>query len=412
MAREHKKLTALAVSRAKSRGYYADGGGLYLQVSASGAKSWVFRFKKDGRLREMGLGPTHTITLAEARDRATDCRKQRTLGIDPIDGRHGDRANAKLDAARAMTFRQCAEAYIEAHKPGWSNAKHAAQWPATLATYAYPVFGDLPVQAIDVSLVTKALEPIWNTKTETATRLRGRIEAVLDWATVRGYRQGDNPARWRGHLDKVLPPRAKVQKVQHHTALPYAEIGDFVVALRAQDSTSALALEFLILTAARTGEVIGATWTEIDFAEAVWIVPADRMKAKKEHRVPLPKPALAILQRLYAHCTGDYVFPGAKPKKPLSNMSMLKLLERMDRADLTVHGFRSSFRDWAAERTNFPREVAEHALAHSLPDKVEAAYRRGDLFDKRRKLMKAWANYCGTIETQGVVVSIAGKKLP
>ena len=410
MAREHKKLTALAVSRAKARGYYADGGGLYLQVSGNGAKSWVFRFKKHGRLREMGLGPAHTVTLAEAREHATDCRKQRLRGIDPIEARHGDRANAKLDAAKAMTFRQCADAYIEAHKTGWSNAKHAAQWPATLTTYTYPIFGDLPVQAIDVGLVTKALEPIWNTKTETASRLRGRIEAVLDWATVRGYRRGDNPARWRGHLDKLLPQRAKVQKVRHHAALPYAEIGEFMVALREQDSTSALALEFLILTAARTGEVIGATWTEIDFAEAVWIVPVDRMKANKEHRVPLSEPALAILERLHAHRAGDYVFPGAKPSTPLSNMAMLGLLERMGRADLTVHGFRSTFRDWAAERTNFPREVAEHALAHSLPDKVEAAYRRGDLFDKRRQLMDAWARHCALAEHKGSVVALGAAK--
>ena len=331
----------------------------------------------------------------------------RLRGIDPIDARQGDRASAKLDAAKAMTFRQCAEAYINAQKAGWSNAKHGAQWPATLATYAYPIFGDLPVQAIDVGLVTKALEPIWNTKTETASRLRGRIEAVLDWATVRGYRQGDNPARWRGHLDKILPQRAKVQKVQHHSALPYAEIGDFMTKLREQDSTSALALEFLILTAARTGEVIGAAWNEIDFAEALWTVPDERMKAKKEHRIPLSKPALAILQRLHAHRTGDYVFPGAKPNSPLSNMAMLKLLERMDLADLTVHGFRSTFRDWAAERTNFPREVAEHALAHSLPDKVEAAYRRSDLFEKRRQLLDAWARFCDQPAAAGKVVPIA-----
>lgn len=239
----------------------------------------------------MGLGPTHTITLAEARDRATDCRKRRLSGIDPITARRGDRASARLDAAKAMAFRQCAEAYIEAHKPGWSNAKHAAQWASTLATYAYPVFGDLPVQAIDVSLVTKALEPIWNTKTETATRLRGRIEAVLDWATVREHRQGDNPARWRGHLDKVLPQRAKVQKVQHHASLPYVEIGAFMARLREQDNTSALALEFLILTAARTGEVIGAT------ARRGAVSPlrpsgADRARstARGSHRAPLPRP--------------------------------------------------------------------------------------------------------------------------
>lgn len=407
MTRKIGKLSALTVSRAKTRGYLADGGGLYLQVSASGAKSWVFRFKDAGRLREMGLGPLHTLGLAEARTRATECRKLRLDGLDPIDERKAGRLKARLEAARAMTFKQCAEAYIEAHKASWKNEKHAAQWPSTIETYAYPIFGNLSVQAIDVALVTKVLEPMWKTKTETASRLRGRIEAVLDWATVRGYRRGDNPARWRGHLDHLLPQRAKVQKVQHHAALPYAEIGAFTEMLHEQEGVSPLALEFLILTATRTSEVIGATWDEIDLDGAVWTLPADRMKAGKEHRVPLSKPALALLKRLQKAKYGDFVFPGSKVGKPLSNMAMLKLLERMERSDLTVHGFRSTFRDWAAERTNFPREVAEHALAHSLPDKVEAAYRRGDLFDKRRTMMNAWARYCGTTESSGAIVPLA-----
>ena len=410
MAREQKKLTALAVSRAKRRGYYADGGGLYLQVSPSGARSWVFRFKKDGRLREMGLGPAHTITLAEAREYATECRKQRLRDIDPIEARHGDRAANKLAAAKAISFRQCAEAYIDAHNSSWANAKHAAQWPSTLATYAYPIFGDLPIQSVDVALVTKALEPIWRTKTETASRLRGRIETVLDWATVRNFRQGDNPARWRGHLDKLLPARAKVQRVEHHAALPYAEIGQFMTRLREQEAMSALALQFLVLTATRTSEVLNATWAEVDLDNAVWTIPADRMKAGREHRVPLSKPALALLRELHAHRIGDFIFPSANPGRPLSNMAMLKLLERMGRSDLTVHGFRSTFRDWAAERTNFPREVAEHALAHSLPDKVEAAYRRGDLFDKRRSLMEAWARFCQTVAAEGAVIQLASKR--
>jgi integrase len=409
MARQVGKLNALSVSRTKARGYYADGGGLYLQVSANAAKSWVFRFKVAGRLREMGLGPTHTVTLAEARERATDCRKLRVVGVDPIAARHSERANAKLEASRTMTFRQCAEAYINAHKDSWSNPKHAAQWPATLEAYAYPVFGELPVHAIDKAHITKALEPIWKTKTETASRLRGRIERVLDWAKVRRYRQGDNPARWRGHLDKLLPARSKVQKVRHHAALPYAEIGAFMATLREQEGMAALALEFLILTATRTGEVIGAMWPEIDLAAAVWTIPPDRMKAGKEHRVPLSKPALAVLKRLPKSEPAAFVFPGGKVGKPLSNMALLALLERMKRGDLTVHGFRSTFRDWAAERTNFPREVAEHALAHSLPDKVEAAYRRSDLFDKRRQMMDAWARYCGTVEQSGAVVAFAGQ---
>jgi len=406
MGRQVEKLSTLAVSRAKTRGYLGDGGGLYLQVTASGSKSWVFRFKDHGRLREMGLGSVHAIGLAEARKRAAACRQMRLDGTDPIAVKKAGKLKAKLEAARAMTFRQCAEAYIEAHKAGWQNAKHAAQWSSTLKTYAYPVFGALPVQAVDVALIAKVLEPIWNTKTETASRLRGRIERVLDWATVRGYRQGDNPARWRGHLDQLLPARSRVHKVQHHAALPYAEVGQFMADLREQDTTSALALEFLILTATRTAEVIEATWTEIDLDAAVWTIPPERMKAKKEHRVPLSKPALAILKRLHKHRAGEFVFMGTKPGKPLSNVALLTLLERLGRSGLTVHGFRSTFRDWCAERTNFPREVAEHALAHSLADRVEAAYRRGDLFEKRRRLMVEWGKFCDRPITAGKVLPL------
>jgi integrase len=404
--RQFEILSAVKVARTHKPGYLSDGGGLYLQISPSGSKSWVFRFKDAGRLREMGLGPLHAISLAEARKRAASCRQLRVDGIDPIEERKTGKLKAKLASTRTMTFRKCAEAYIEAHKAGWKNAKHAAQWPATLGTYAYPVFGDLPISDIDVTLVSKVLEPIWKTKTETASRLRGRIERVLDWATVRGYRQGDNPARWRGHLDKLLVARSRVQKVRHHPALAYPEVGQFVAALREQESTSALALEFLILTATRTAEVIGATWTEIDFDLAVWTIPAERMKARKEHRVPLSRPALAILKRLYKDRHGEFVFMGTKPGRPLSNMALLALLEHMGRTDITVHGFRSTFRDWAAERTSFPREVAEHALAHSLLDKVEAAYQRGDLFEKRRRLMVEWGKFCDRPSTVGKVLSL------
>jgi integrase len=410
VARQIGKLNHLAVSRASKRGYLSDGGGLYLQISAGGAKSWVFRYREAGRLRELGLGAAHTFTLAEARKRATEQRKLRADGTDPIEHRHAQRSKAKLDAAKAMTFRQCAEIYIDAHRKSWKNDKHAAQWSATLATYAYPILEDLAVGSIDVALVTKALEPIWRDKTETASRLRGRIEAVLDWATVRGYRHGDNPARWRGHLDKLLPARAKVQRVEHHAALPYVKIGPFMAQLREQGGMAALSLQFLILTATRTSEVLNATWSEVDLGAAVWTIPADRMKAQREHRVPLSKPAVALLRELHTHRTGDFVFPSAKPNRPLSNMAMLKLLKRMGRADLTVHGFRSTFRDWGAERTNFPREVAEQALAHSLPDKVEAAYRRGDLFDKRRKLMEVWTRFCATTTAEGDVIQLGSKR--
>jgi integrase len=347
-----------------------------------------------GRAREMGLGPLHTVSLSEARSKARECRKIRLEGADPIEARNAKRAEARLAAATAMTFQACAEAYIAAHRAGWKNPKHAAQWPSTLATYVHPVFGALPVQAVDVGLVMKVLEPIWKEKPETASRVRGRIESVLDWAKARGYREGENPARWKGHLENLLPARSKVARVEHYSALPYTEIADFVARLREQDGIAARALEFLILTAARTGEIIGATWAEVDFEQRLWMVPGSRMKAGREHRVPLSGPALAILKPLAETKASEFVFPGGRIGKPLSNMAMLKLLQRMGRGDLTAHDFRSTFSDWCAEQTAFPSEVREMALAHIVSDKVEAAYRRGDMFAKRRQLMDAWATYC------------------
>jgi integrase len=394
MARQIGQLSALAVSRAAEKGMYHDGGGLYLQVAPSGAKSWLYRYMLHGNAREMGLGPLHIISLSEARARASECRRLRLDGIDPIEARRVKRNEARLEAAKAMTFEACADAYIEAHQAGWQNPKHRAQWRSTLKTYAHPIFGSLPVQAVDVGLVMKVLEPIWYAKPETASRLRGRIEAILDWAAVRGYRKGENPARWRGHLDKLLPARSKVRKVEHHAALPYREMPGFMRRLREQEGIGAQALEFLIMTAARTGEVIGARWDEVDLDEATWTIPAARMKAGKEHRVSLSERAVAIINELAKVRAGDFVFPGRHGLRPLSNMAMLKLLDRMGRDDLTAHGFRSTFRDWAAEQTSFPHEVSEMALAHRVGDKVEAAYRRGDLFQKRRQLMDAWAHYC------------------
>jgi integrase len=394
VARELNKLNALAVTRAKARGYLSDGGGLYLQVGPTGNKSWVFRYRDGPKLREMGLGPTHTLSLADARIAAAICRKQRLDGIDPIEARKTSRAAARLQAAKAITFQQCAEAYIEGHRAGWSNAKHAAQWGSTLKTYAYPTFGSLAVASVDSGLVLKSLEPIWTTKAETASRLRQRIEAVLDWARVRGYREGENPARWKGHLDQTLPARGQVAKVEHHAALPYNEIAAFIRKLREQAGNSALALEFAILTAARSGEVMGAIWDEIDTHAKLWTIPAERMKAGKEHRVPLCKSALAVLDKLPKAKPGAFVFPGGKPGKPLSAMALLMTLRRMQRSDLTAHGFRSTFRDWVAEQTDFPHEVAEIALAHTVSNKVEAAYRRGDLFEKRRQLAETWGAYC------------------
>jgi integrase len=402
------KLTTLSVRQARHRGLYGDGGGLFLQVSERGTKSWVFRFKKDGRLRVMGLGPVHTIGLAEARERARECRRLRLDGIDPIEVRRSRQVATRLEEARAMTFTQCAAAYIVAHRAGWRNAKHAAQWSATLAAYVDPVLGNLAVQSVDIALVLRVLEPIWTTKPETASRVRGRIENVLDWATARGYRAGENPARWRGHLENLLPKRSKVRRVEHHAALPYPEIGPFMVELHQQEGIAARALEFTILTASRTGEVIEARWNEINIAEKLWVVPGARMKAGKEHRVPLSRRAMVIVNEMFAIRSGDYVFPGAKAGRALSNMAFLMLLRRMSRGDLTTHGFRSSFRDWAAEVTAFPAEVAEMALAHTVSSKVEAAYRRGDLLEKRRQLAEAWAAYVDSTAMSRKVVPIRG----
>jgi integrase len=372
---------------------YCDGGGLWLRVTSDTARSWVYRYMMDRQPHEMGLGKYPEITLAEARRRAAEARKLKALGKDPLAEREAVKAAQRADAAKAVTFKEAVERYIAAHRAGWRNAKHAAQWEATLATYAEPTMGTLAVQDIDTGLVLKALEPIWTDKPETASRLRGRIEAVLDWARVRGYRMGENPARWRGHLDKLLPARAKVKTVEHHTALSFDQLPDFIAALRNEDGMAARALEFAILTAARTGEVLGAKWGEIDLDEKIWTVPAERMKAHREHRVPLSKPALTILKALQKDNSTDehFVFASGAPDRPLSNMAMLMLLRRMGHDELTVHGFRSTFRDWCAERTNFPSEVAEMALAHTVSDKVEAAYRRGDLFAKRRALMDQWA---------------------
>ena len=402
MARAIEKLTALRVEKERRPGMYCDGGGLYLRVTNDGAKNWVFRFMLNGRARWMGMGPPHTVNLAEARKRAGEHRLRRHDGIDPIEARRAEKRRAQLDAAKAVTFKECADNYIKAHRAGWRNGKHAAQWEATLSTYADPVMGGLSVQAIDNVLVLKVLEPIWTTKPETAGRVRGRIESILDWAKVRGYRVGENPARWRGHLDKLLPARGKVRRVEHHAALPYAELPGFLVALREQDGISARALEFTILTAARTGETIGAHWNEINLLEKTWTIPAARMKAGREHRVPLSPRTLGILEEMQAHRHADdgFVFPGGKLGKPLSNMAFLMLLRRMDRDDLTAHGFRATFKTWASDRTGFQNEIVEAALAHVVGCKVEQAYRRGDMFEKRRRLMQQWATFCATAPTQ------------
>jgi integrase len=400
MVRAIGRLTTLKVEKAKEPGMYCDGGGLYLRVTPEGARNWVLRYMLDRRPRWMGLGPLALYGLQDARARALDARRKRHEGIDPIDARRADRARQRLDAAKAVTFKQCAEAYIEAHRVGWRNGKHVGQWGATLSTYAYPVIGALPVQVVDTGLVLKVLEPIWTAKPETAGRLRGRLESILDSAKARGYRDGENPARWRGHLDKLLPARSKVRAVEHHAALPYAELPAFLARLRELEGVAARALEFLILTAARTGEVIGAKWNEIDLLDKTWTVPAARMKAGREHRAFLSPRALTILGETQAVRRGDaehaFVFPGGKAGAGLSNMAFLMLLRRLGRGDLTAHGFRATFKTWASERASFQNEVVEASLAHTIGGKVEQAYRRGDMFEKRRRLMQQWATFCAT----------------
>jgi integrase len=414
MARQIERLTALKIeAKELAPGMYPDGNGLYLRVAPEGARNWVLRYMLDRRPRWMGLGPLSLYGLADARTRALDARRKRHDGIDPIEARRAERTRQRLDAAKAITFKQCAESYIASHRAGWRNEKHRYQWNQTLEQFVFPEIGSLPVQAVDTALVLKVLEAIWTTKPETASRVRQRIENILDSAKVRGYRDGENPARWRGHLDKLLPARSRVREVEHLAALPYAELPGFLANLRAREAIAARALEFLILAAARTGEVIGARWSEIDLLDKTWTVPAGRMKARREHRVPLSPRALAILQEMETARPGDncndYVFPGPQRGKQLSNMAFLMLLRRMKLDDLTVHGFRATFKTWASERTSFQNEIAEAALAHIIGDKVEQAYRRGDLFEKRRRLMQQWAMFCTTAptsESQNKVVSL------
>jgi len=398
MGREVHRLSAKAVEKAKRPGYYADGGNLYLQVSPALTKSWIFRYKRQGRSHEMGLGSERVFSLGEARGKAADARRLLAEGVDPIAAREGHRTRERLQKASTLTFAKCAEKYIAAHRAGWRNPKHIGQWENTLQTYAGPLIGELAVKDVDTALVLRVLEPIWTTKAETATRLRGRIERILDWARVMGYRAGENPARWRGHLDKLLPAALNRKNRTHLAALPYDEIGSFMAQLRAREGIGARALEFAILTAARTGEVIGARSSEIDLEKALWTIPAARMKAGREDRVPLSPRALGIAR---AQPAGAFLFAGGKEEQGLSNMALLEVLRRMGHDGLTVHGFRSTFRDWASERTSYPREVCEMALAHAISDKVEAAYRRGDLFEKRRKLMLDWEKFCELPKVSG-----------
>ena len=383
MARAINRLNARSVATLSENGRHADGGGLYLSISSNGGRRWVFLFRWHGKPTEVGLGSARFVTLAKARELASRARSLLAEGLNPKDARR---------STQGATFGECADRVIEAMRPSWRNEKHVAQWEMTLREYAASL-RRLPVDKVTTDDVLDVLKPLWNDKPETASRLRGRIERVLDAAKAQGLRNGENPARWRGHLDQLLPKRQQLTR-GHHAAMPYAGLPAFMVALRKREAIAAQALEFAILTAARSGEVLGAYWDEFDLDGAVWTVPVVRMKAGREHRVPLSKRALRVLKALYEVRVGDFVFPGQKAGKPLSIMALEMVLRRMELNNATVHGFRSTFRDWAAETTSYPNHVVEMALAHSIGDKVEAAYRRGDLFDKRRKLMEAWAGYC------------------
>lgn len=396
MARRGKGLTARNVETAKP-GKHEDGHGLRLVVSPSGARKWVLRFMRAGKRVEMGLGSFPTVSLAHARELAADARRLVKTGKDPLAARRAERTGG------VPTFGEMADRLIESIEHGFRNAKHRYQWRQTLTQYAGPL-RPKPVDAITTEDVLECLKPIWTTKAETASRLRGRIERVLDAAAARGLRSKDNPARWRGHLSALLPKRQRLTR-GHHAAMPFSDVSEFLARLRGIDGIGARALEFTILTAARTGEVIDARWPEIDLDGRVWIVPATRMKAGREHRVPLTERVLEILNDMAAMRTGEFVFPGSRRGRPLSNMAM-RMTARRAGIEYTVHGFRSAFRDWAGERTNFPREVAEAALAHVVGDATERAYRRGDALEKRRALMAAWAAFCEPTK-DNIVVPLA-----
>jgi integrase len=419
-----KELGPLEVKRLAQPGLHFVGGvpGLALRVKpeadgteapeqGGSARSWVFRVVIAGRRRDMGLGQYPSVTLAMAREKAREARELIRKGVDPIEQQRAAQSALRAAVAAALTFDECAEKYIAAQEAGWRNAKHAKQWTATLNQYASPAIGDILVRDIDVPNVLAVLEPIWRTKTETASRVRGRIESVLDWATTRGYREGPNPARWRGHLDNLLPAPTKVAKVEHHAAVPIDEAPAFLRRLRDMAGTGALALEFAILTAARSGEVRGALLNEIDRKAGVWIVPPERMKAGREHRVPLSSAALDVLARAAKVPkieNSQFIFAAPRGGQ-LSDMTLSAVMRRME-VDATPHGFRSTFRDWAAERTHYPHEVAEMALAHAVGDKVEAAYRRGDLLEKRRAIMEDWATFLAKPRRAAAVVPLKRKR--
>ncbi len=407
MAKTTHRLTAVKVTNLNAKGLYPDGDGLYLRITATGTKGWIFRYTRDGKLRDMGLGPLSSVGLAGARDLAAECRRQRREGIDPIEARRARQAAERAAALGSITFKECAQQLIASHEVGWRNEKHRAQWRSTMRRYAYPFIGDVAVAAVDTAMVLKILNPLWQKVPETGSRVRGRIERVLDAAKARGLRTGENPCRWRGHLDALLPPRSKVRRVRHHPSLPYADLPGFMIKLRALEGITPRALEFVILTASRTSEVLRAEWPEFELPAKLWTVPAMRMKGAREHRVPLVPRAIAILKEMAAVRQSLFVFPGMREGQPLSNMALLMLLREL-RPGVVTHGFRATFKNWCAECTHTPNFVSEAALAHVVADKVESAYRRTDLLEKRRKLMEAWAAFCGREQTSAKVVPMKG----
>lgn len=393
--RQLHRLNALQVAKENSPGYYPDGGGLYLQISPSGSRSWIFRYVLAGRAREMGLGPLSLLSLAAARKDAATNRQLLKDRIDPIEARKKtDHERLFKSATAGTTFRLAADAYIEDRKATWKNAKHAQQWTNTMKTYAYPLMGDTDVRDIDTEMIVRILQPIWMKKAETARRVRGRIKAVLDAEAVLGHRDGDNPARYVDHLDRVLPRTKRRQLVKHHPALPWEDMAAFVKKLETHPRRAARMLHLLILTAARTNEVQFAKVGEFDLKAKVWTIPGERMKGNMPHRIPLSDRAVELVREAIKKAKWDYLFPGFKEGRPLSNMAMLKLLRIMGRKDITVHGFRSTFRDWVADCTDYPDSLAEQALAHTIPSTTEAAYRRRDMLDRRRPMMDDWARYC------------------
>jgi integrase len=401
MARLGNRLTARFVATVTERGMHCDGHGLYLQVGPSGSKAWVFRYRRQGHLHDMGLGPLHTISLAQARAKALACRQQLLDGIDPLT----EKRRAQQPVVEGITFAECAKQYIASHQAAWKGNTSADQWLSSLTAYAFPLIGRMPVGQIDVGAVMRVLDPHWTTKTETASRVRQRIEAILGWATTRGYLSGDNPARWRNHLENLLPKPAKIRSVTPHAALPANEISAFLDALKGRQGVSARAITFITLTAVRATECTGAKWDEIDWRERIWAIPASRMKTGVEHRVPLSPEAIAVLEHMAELRHSDFIFPGQSGA--LSKNSLRKRLADMGYGHITIHGLRASFRTWCAKSTNFAPEIAEASLAHRIGSAVERSYLRDDLIDKRRRLMESWARFCVTHRPQsGEVVAI------